>query len=60
MSRPAIVGIEFVDEFEVVAVVEFVGGPLLVAGLYDRDRDHQGAGELEGVVLDNGKIVRHF
>ncbi|CAH1662592.1 hypothetical protein CHELA20_40075 [Hyphomicrobiales bacterium] len=62
MSRTTLVRIEFVNQLQVVAVVELVRGQCAVgiAGFEERHRDHQGASELEGVVLGKGKIVRHF
>lgn len=52
MSRPALVRIELVDGLKVVVGVELVAreGAVLVAGLEECDRDHEGTGELEGVV----------
>ena len=62
MSRPAIVGVVFVDDVEGIAVVDLVAGKdaVFAVDLEERDRDHKGTGELEGVVLGKGKIVRHF
>lgn len=62
MSRPAIEGVVFVDDMESVAIVDLVAGQdaVFAVDLEQRDRDHEGAGELEGVVLGKGKIVRHF
>ena len=33
---------------------------VLAAGAEEGDGNHQGPGEVEGVVLGEGKIVRHF
>jgi hypothetical protein len=59
MSRPTVVGVELVDDFETVGVVEIVGGKdaVFAVDLEQDDRDHQGAGELKGVVLCERKIV---
>ena len=48
--------------FEIVVVVDLVAGQnaVFAAGLEEGDRDHQGAGEGERVVLGEGEIVRHF
>ncbi|NJO54891.1 MAG: hypothetical protein HC829_08695 [Bacteroidales bacterium] len=61
MSRLAIMGIELVDDLKIVAVVELIAREHAVctASLEDGDRDHQRAGEFEGVVLGEGKVVRH-
>ena len=58
MSPPRI---EFVDHLDVVFVVDLVGrqNAVFVSGQEENDRDHQGAGELEGGVLGEGKVVRH-
>lgn len=60
MSRPVFEGIEFGDGLD-LAVIEFVAreNAEFVSGSEERDRDHQGPGELEGVVLRKGKIVVH-
>ena len=62
MSRPALVRIEFVDGLKVIVGVELLArqGSILVAGLEERDRDHEGAGELEGVVLCEVEIGHGF
>jgi hypothetical protein len=62
MSRAALVRVKFVDQLEVVAVVELVRGEraIDIAGFEERHGDHQGASELKGVVLGKGKIVRHL
>lgn len=49
MSRRQLVGVVFVNDDD-IGVVD----------LEERDRDHQGASELEGVVLGEGEIVRHL
>lgn len=51
MSRPVFEGIEFGDGLD-LAVIEFVDrkNAKLVSGPEECDRDHQGAGKLEGVV----------
>ena len=56
MSRP---GIEFVDDLQIVFIVEFVARKdvELFAGPEKRDRYYKSAGELEGVVLRKPKIV---
>lgn len=53
VSRAALVGVEFVDQFEIVGVVELVGGEgtIGIAGFEERHRDHEGAGKLERVIL---------
>ncbi len=53
MSRPALVRIEFVDGLKVVVGVELLARQraVLVAGFEERDRNHEGAGEVEGVGL---------
>ncbi len=53
MSRP---GEELVQDVEVVACVDFVTGQhaILAVDFKDGDRDHQVAGELEGVGLSKG------
>lgn len=62
VSRPTIVRIVFMDDIERVAIVDFIArqDAVFAAGLEECDRDHQGAGEFEGVVLGDGEIVRHF
>lgn len=54
--------IELVNDVEVVISVELVRGQnaVFVAGLEKRDRNHQGAGELEGVGLGENEVVRHI
>jgi hypothetical protein len=58
MSRP---GIEFRDELKIVIGVDLVRRQDAVLTVYrkDGDRDHKVAGKLEGVGLDEGKIVGH-
>ncbi|CUX04907.1 conserved hypothetical protein [Agrobacterium fabacearum TT111] len=58
MSRP---GMEFMHDLQIVFVIEFVArqNAELVAGPEKRDRNHQDAGKLEGVVLRKGKIGVH-
>ena len=58
MNRP---GEIFVDDFQIVLVVEFVArqDAELVAGAEEGHRDHEVAGKLESVALRKGKIVRH-
>jgi hypothetical protein len=53
MSRPEHVRIELIDDVQVVIGIEFVGRQNTVfrARLEQRDWDHQGTGELEGVIL---------
>jgi len=60
MSRPDVEGIIFDERFDLVAFefgarehAEFTAGP------EERDWNHEGAGELEGVVLCERKIVGH-
>ena len=62
VSRAALVGVEFVDQFEIVGVLELLGGEgaIGIAGFEERHRDHEGAGKLERVILGKGKIVRHL
>lgn len=59
MSRP---GMKFIDDLEIVACVDLVRGKdaIFTADFKDGDRDHQVAGELEGVGLCERKIVRHL
>ena len=59
MSRP--VRIELVNDLKVVFVVEVDAGEyaVFVADLENGHRNHQGASELEGVVLSEKEIVRH-
>lgn len=59
MSRP---GMEFMHDLQIVFVIEFVArqNAELVAGPEQGDRNHQGAGKLEGVVLRKGKIGVHL
>ena len=59
MSRP---GIKFVNDLEVVACVDLVRGKdaIFTVDFEDGDRNHQVTGELEGVGLCEGKIVRHL
>ncbi len=49
-------------DLQIVFIVEFVArqNAELVAGPEQRDWNHQGAGELEGVVLREGKIGVHL
>lgn len=44
-----------------IGIVEFVArhDAVFAVDLEERNRDHQGAGELEGIGLSEGKIVRH-
>ncbi|NSZ19733.1 hypothetical protein K4831_22310 (plasmid) [Agrobacterium vitis] len=60
MSRPVGERIELRDGLD-LAVIEFVArkDAELVAGPEKRDRDHKGAGKLEGVVLCEGEICVH-
>ncbi|MCM2436001.1 hypothetical protein HGO39_25240 [Agrobacterium rosae] len=63
MSRPVLERIVFGEGLDLV--VFQIGArhdAELVAGPEERDRDHQGAGELECVVLGGikGKILRHL
>jgi len=62
MGRPALVGTEFVDQLDVIVVIEFGArqDAVFVAGFEQGDRNHQRAGELEGMVLRENKIVRHL
>lgn len=59
MSRP---GMEFMHDLQIVFVIEFVArqNAELVAGPEQCDRNHEGAGELEGVVLRKRKIGVHL
>ncbi|CUX68539.1 hypothetical protein AGR4C_pc30023 [Agrobacterium tumefaciens str. Kerr 14] len=61
MSRPVLERIVFGEGLDLVVFqigarhdAEFVARP------EERDRDHQGAGELECVVLGEGKILLHL
>jgi hypothetical protein len=58
MSRPDLVRVVFVDDLD-IRVVEFIArhDAELAVDFEEGDRDHQGAGEAEGVVLGEGKIV---
>ena len=62
MSRPEPVRIELVDDVEIVFDIEFIGrqDAVCIAGFEERDRDHQGAGELESVILGEDEVVRHL
>ena len=62
MSRSEPMRIELVDDVQVVIGIEFVGrqDAVFVAGFEERNRDHQSMGELEGVVLGEDEVVRHF
>ena len=53
---------EFMHDLQIVFVIEFVArqNAELVAGPEQGDRNHQGAGKLEGVVLRKGKIGVHL
>lgn len=55
-------GIILVDDIEIVTIVDLVAwnDTVLAAGAEEGDGNHQGAGEVEGVVLGEGEIVRHF
>lgn len=61
MSRPVFKGIVFGEGLDLI-VVEFGArqDAEFVAGAEERDRDHEGAGELEGVALGEGQILRHL
>ena len=60
MSRPVREAIELRDGLD-LAVIEFVArkNAELAARPEKRDRDHKGAGKLEGVVLCEGEICVH-
>ena len=57
--RPA--RFELEGDLQIIVIIEFVGrqDTEFVAGLEERDRDHQVSVKLEGVGLSEGKIVRH-
>jgi hypothetical protein len=59
MSRLTVVGVELVDDFETVGVVEIFGGKdaVFAVDLEQDDRDHQGAGQLKSMVLSEREIV---
>lgn len=59
MSRP---WMEFMDDLEVVACVDLVGGEYAIFAIdfEDGDRDHQVAGKLESVRLCEREVVRHL
>lgn len=61
MSRPLFKGIVFGEGLDLI-IVEFDArqDAECVAGAEERDRDHEGAGELEGVALGEGKILQHL
>nr|WP_141685945.1 hypothetical protein [Agrobacterium tumefaciens]QEG97230.1 hypothetical protein AgrTiCFBP2178_00105 [Agrobacterium tumefaciens] len=52
----------FMHDLQIVFVVEFVArqNAELVTGPKERDRNHQGAGKLEGMILRKGKIGVHL
>jgi len=56
------VRIIFEDRLDPVCIIELVAGQnaVLAVDLEEGDWNHQGARELEGVILSEGKIVRHF
>lgn len=58
MSRPRE---KFIDDLKIVIGVDLVRGQdaVLAVDLEDGDRDHEVAGEMEGVGLSERKIVRH-
>lgn len=62
MNRPgALVGIVFEEDDDLVAFELFGGHDAVFgAGLEEDDGDHEGAGEVEGVILGEGEIVCHF
>ena len=62
VGRAPIMGIVLVDDIEVVAIIDLVArnDAVLAAGAEEGDGNHQGPGEVEGVVLGEGKIVRDF
>ena len=53
MSRPAIMGVELMDNVEFIGVVDLGAwqDPVCAIDLEDRHRDHERAGEREGVIL---------
>ena len=61
MSRPEPARIELVDDVEIVIGIEFIGrqDAVCIAGFEERDWDHQGAGELESLILGKDEVVRH-
>jgi hypothetical protein len=58
MSRPTVVGVELVDDFD-SGVFEIFGGKdaVFAVDLEQDDRDHQGAGQLKSMVLSEREIV---
>ena len=62
MSRPGPMRIELMNNIQVVIGIKFVRrqDTVLVAGFEERNRDHQSTGELEGVVLSEDEVMRHF
>jgi len=52
----------FVDDLQIVVIIDFVArqNAELIARLEECERDHQVTGELEGVRLCEGNIVRHL
>ena len=46
---------------DIVIGIEFIGrqDAVCIAGFEERDRDHQGAGELESLILGKDEVVRH-
>lgn len=61
-SRPDLEWVVFVKDFEIIARLDLITAEHAdrVAGSEEDDGDHQGAGEVQGVVLSQGKIVRHL
>ncbi|OBQ86535.1 hypothetical protein A9K71_17685 [Mesorhizobium sp. WSM3873] len=61
-SRPDLEWVVFVKDFEIIARLDLIAAEHTdrVAGFEEDDGDHQGAGEVQGVVLSQGKIVRHL
>jgi len=50
------------DRFNSVGIIELIArqNAILAIDLEESDWNHQGPRELEGVVLSEGKIARHF
>ncbi|WP_189342794.1 hypothetical protein [Mesorhizobium sp. M2A.F.Ca.ET.029.05.1.1] len=61
-SRPDLEWVVFVKDFEIIARLDLIAAEHAdhVAGFEEDDGDHQGAGEVQGMVLSQSKIVRHL
>lgn len=61
-SRPDLEWVVFVKDFEIIARLDLIAAEHAerLAGFEEDDRNHQSAGEVQGMVLSQGKIVRHL